>query len=160
MVSIFPPWVLKTYELVSYVEMLTILLVITLTCLFPMQTIVSQDVSLFSGTIRSNLDPLGKCSEEECLQVLERCHLIPLLGHKPTEEEPTVLDMRITQGSLSAGEKQLLALARAVLRHTSIIIMDEATSQIDSNLDDQASVVSHLTLFCILQNLADPANHT
>ncbi|KDR85730.1 hypothetical protein GALMADRAFT_84830 [Galerina marginata CBS 339.88] len=100
-------------------------------------TIVSQDVSLFSGTIRTNLDPLGVCTTEECLQVLERCHLLPLLNHEPTREEPTVLDMQITQGSLSAGEKQLLALARATLRHTSIIIMDEATSQIDSNLDDQ-----------------------
>ncbi|PPQ69785.1 hypothetical protein CVT26_014173 [Gymnopilus dilepis] len=77
-------------------------------------TIVSQDVSLFAGTIRSNLDPLGKCTDEECVQVLERCHLLPLLGHKPTKDEPTVLDMRITQSSLSAGEKQLLALARAI----------------------------------------------
>ncbi|KAF8808123.1 pleiotropic drug resistance ABC transporter [Phlegmacium glaucopus] len=100
-------------------------------------TIVSQDVSLFSGTIRSNLDPLGQSTTEECLQVLERCHLTPLLNHKPSADEPSVLDMQINQGSLSAGEKQLLALARATLRHTNIIIMDEATSQIDSNLDDQ-----------------------
>jgi len=48
------------------------------------------------------------------------------------------LDMPISQGgSLSAGERQLVALARAVLRRTNIIIMDEATSQIDSRLDDQ-----------------------
>jgi ABC-type multidrug transport system fused ATPase/permease subunit len=45
--------------------------------------------------------------------------------------------MQIAQGSLSAGEKQLLALARATLRRTNIIILDEATSQVDSNLDDQ-----------------------
>jgi len=50
-----------------------------------------------------------------------------------------VLDMPITQGSLSAGEKQLVAIARAILRRTNIIIMDEATSQIDTNLEDQAS---------------------
>jgi len=100
-------------------------------------TIVSQDVSLFSGTIRSNLDPLGQSTTEECLQVLDRCHLTPLLNHKPSADEPSVLDMQINQGSLSAGEKQLLALARATLRRTNIIIMDEATSQIDSNLDDQ-----------------------
>ena len=45
--------------------------------------------------------------------------------------------MQINQGSLSAGEKQLLALARATLRRTNVIILDEATSQIDANLDDQ-----------------------
>jgi len=48
--------------------------------------------------------------------------------------------MIISQDSLSAGEKQLLALARAILRRTNIIIMDEATSQVDSNLDDKVNV--------------------
>ena len=55
--------------------------------------------------------------------------------------------MQITQGSLSAGEKQLLALARATLRRTNIIIMDEATSQIDSNLDDQVCCLSRSVMF-------------
>ena len=44
-------------------------------------------------------------------------------------------------GSLSSGERQLLALARAVLRRTNIVIMDEATSQIDSNLDDKVRML-------------------
>jgi ABC-type multidrug transport system ATPase subunit len=48
--------------------------------------------------------------------------------------------MIISQDSLSAGEKQLLALARAILRRTNIIIMDEATSHVDSNLDDKVSL--------------------
>ncbi|KIM47463.1 hypothetical protein M413DRAFT_22125 [Hebeloma cylindrosporum] len=110
-------------------------------------TIVSQDVALFSGTIRSNLDPLNQCTTEECMQVLESCHLLPLLNHEPTEDEPTVLDVRISQDSMSAGEKQLLALARATLRRTNIIIMDEATSQIDSNLDDQIQETIREELF-------------
>lgn len=75
------------------------------------------------------------------MQVLESCHLLPLLNHEPSEDEPTVLDIRISQDSMSAGEKQLLALARATLRRTNIIIMDEATSQIDSNLDDQVWLI-------------------
>ncbi|KAF7337494.1 P-loop containing nucleoside triphosphate hydrolase protein [Mycena sanguinolenta] len=78
-------------------------------------TIISQDVSLFSGTIRSNLDPLGHASSSKA----------------------SILDMPVNQGSLSAGERQLVALARAILRRTNIIIMDEATSQIDTHLDDQ-----------------------
>lgn len=100
-------------------------------------TILSQDVSLFSGTIQSNLDPLGHCTPEECMVVLERCHLTNILNHTPTADEPTILDMRVNHGSLSAGEKQLLAVARATLRRTNIIILDEATSQVDSLLDDQ-----------------------
>ncbi|TDL28100.1 P-loop containing nucleoside triphosphate hydrolase protein [Rickenella mellea] len=100
-------------------------------------TIVSQDVSLFSGTIRSNLDPFGEHSDHECWDVLRRCHLT-------SEQECTrpghiaSLDMPISStGSLSAGERQLVALARAMLRRTQVIIMDEATSQIDETLDDQ-----------------------
>lgn len=103
------------------------------------QTIVSQDVSLFSGTIKSNLDPLEKYTQEEQLAVLDRCHLTKRIAFHPSEAEPTLLDMRVNQNSLSAGEKQLVALARAILRDTNIIIMDEATSQIDIELDDQVS---------------------
>ena len=44
-----------------------------------------------------------------------------------------------SNGSLSAGERQLVALARAILRRSQVIILDEATSQIDTNLDDQVS---------------------
>ncbi|KAF9453004.1 P-loop containing nucleoside triphosphate hydrolase protein [Macrolepiota fuliginosa MF-IS2] len=100
-------------------------------------TIISQDVSLFSGTIKSNLDPLDQHTPEECLEVMERCHLNSALHFTPTADEPTILDMYISPSSLSAGEKQLAALARAILRRTNIIIMDEATSQIDIHLDDQ-----------------------
>jgi ABC-type multidrug transport system fused ATPase/permease subunit len=97
-------------------------------------------VSLFSGTIRSNLDPLEKYTTEECEAVLERCHLTSHFAFTPTPSEPTLLDMAVNQNSLSAGEKQLLALARAILRGTNIIIMDEATSQIDMELDDKVSL--------------------
>ena len=98
-------------------------------------------MSLFSGTIRSNLDPFGDHTDLECWDVLERCHLTTLLN-RTLEKGSLTLDMPISQGgSLSAGERQLMALARAVLRRTNIIIMDEATSQIDSRLDDQVGRV-------------------
>lgn len=100
-------------------------------------TIISQDVSLFAGTIRSNLDPLEKYTHEEHLEALQRCHMMERLAFRPSKAEPTLLDMRVSKDSLSAGEKQLLALARAILRRTNVIIMDEATSQIDTDLDDK-----------------------
>ncbi|KAK2461428.1 hypothetical protein APHAL10511_005891 [Amanita phalloides] len=103
-------------------------------------TIISQDVSLFSGTIRTNIDPLEEHSTEEHLEVIQRCHLSSVIKHTPTENEPSLLDMPVGPESLSAGEKQLVALARAILRRTNVIIMDEATSQIDTNLDDQIQV--------------------
>lgn len=75
--------------------------------------------------------------------MLERCHLASVLhasggaaGKAPAGA--ATLDTPISQsGSLSAGERQLVALARAVLRRSNVVIMDEATSQIDTALDDQ-----------------------
>ncbi|KAL7279294.1 hypothetical protein ACG7TL_007135 [Trametes sanguinea] len=105
-------------------------------------TIISQDVSLFSGTLRSNLDPFDEHSDQECWDVLERCHLTTILKgslQRSNESEATLaLDMPVSQtGSLSAGERQLVAMARAILRRSNVVILDEATSQIDSELDDQ-----------------------
>uniref|UniRef100_A0A0W0F1J3 Putative pleiotropic drug resistance ABC transporter n=1 Tax=Moniliophthora roreri TaxID=221103 RepID=A0A0W0F1J3_MONRR len=78
-------------------------------------TIVSQDVSLFSGTLRTNLDPLGDNSDEEVIEIMRRCHLPSVLNHKGDVDERTLLDLPISQGSLSG---------------------DEATSQIDTQLDE------------------------
>ncbi|OJT02453.1 ATP-dependent bile acid permease [Trametes pubescens] len=110
-------------------------------------TIISQDVSLFSGTLRSNLDPFDEHSDQECWDVLERCHLTTILrgSMQRSREDPSniSLDMPITQtGSLSAGERQLVAMARAILRRSNVVILDEATSQIDTDLDDQVRLSS------------------
>lgn len=99
------------------------------------KTIISQDVALFQGTIKTNLDPFDQHSDQECLQVLNRCHLMPLLRRGSTAEID-VLRMPVTKGgSFSAGERQLLALARAVLRRTNIVIMvrENCSQLIDSS---------------------------
>ncbi|TFK93706.1 P-loop containing nucleoside triphosphate hydrolase protein [Polyporus arcularius HHB13444] len=104
-------------------------------------TIISQDVSLFSGTLRSNLDPFNEHTDAECWDVLERCHLTTILKGSLGRSQGShgiSLDMPISQtGSLSAGERQLVAMARAILRRSNLVILDEATSQIDTDLDDQ-----------------------
>lgn len=109
---------------------------------------ISQDVALFSGTVRSNLDPFGHYSNVECMDVLQRCHLTALLErrHRTTS---SILDMPIDKGgSLSAGERQLMALARAILRRTGVIVLDEATSQIDVKLDEEVRRSRMRSLTC------------
>ncbi|KIY50417.1 hypothetical protein FISHEDRAFT_64655 [Fistulina hepatica ATCC 64428] len=118
--------------------------------------ISSSSTPLPSGTIRSNIDPAGERPDAECLDVLERCHLVPLLQsrHAP-EGNQTLLDIPVSHGSLSGGERQLVALTRAVLRKTSLIIMDEATSQVDAHLDSQIQATIRTELAsCIVITIA------
>ncbi|KAL9130175.1 MAG: hypothetical protein Q9217_001569 [Psora testacea] len=96
-------------------------------------TFLAQDPVLFPGSMRQNLDPLNEHSDEECAAVLERI----CARHGWTRD--TQID---TGGSnLSQGQRQLVGLTRAVLRRSSIIILDEATASIDM---ETAMTIQHI----------------
>ncbi|MFA7216726.1 MAG: ABC transporter ATP-binding protein [Candidatus Paceibacterota bacterium] len=91
---------------------------------------VSQDTQLFAGTIRENLLFVNpEATDEECLLALRNSSAMPII-----DKEGKGLDTKIGEGGvrISGGEKQRLAIARALLRKPDLIIFDEATSSLDS----------------------------
>ncbi|XP_028966710.1 ABC transporter C family member 3 [Galendromus occidentalis] len=96
-------------------------------------SMIPQDPILFEGSVRENLDPEGKCSDEEIWKALEKARI------KDMVTEAGGLDAEISEegSNLSTGEKQLFCLARSVLSPSQVLVLDEATSSLDVSLEDK-----------------------
>lgn len=111
-------------------------------------TIIPQDPVIFTGNLRNNLDPNNLCTDAEIWKVLETIEMKHLFN---------TLEFTVEDGGLnfSIGQRQLLCLGRAILRKSKVVIMDEATSNMDPKTDQlMQDIISNVFKDCTVITVA------
>lgn len=142
-------------------------------------TVIPQDPVLFEGTLRTNLDPFSEYSDDDIWESLRSCHFLEscMIHRQSSVASPNIdhmvadsldldfhninLETAISEGgsNFSQGQRQLLCLARAILKRSKVIVLDEATASVDHDTDVkiQQTIRDRFkgsTLLCIAHRLS------